>query len=208
MKRTLRNRILTLAPAKLLLGLGLTAGFLVGYARVQRWPAHEPLPPLLTPVDGWIPFQPAWIAVYLTLYPVMAVAWLATTREQLVRYALGFTGISLVAFACFHLWPIRAPRPDALPETWIFELLAWLDEPYNTPPSLHVAFAVFHARLLERLARPRAAVRAGLWAWVVLVSYATLATKQHALVDVPAGAGLGFAGDAAAGWRRRREGTA
>ena len=77
-----------------------------------------------------------------------------------------------------------------------FELMSrdLRDAAGNACPSLHVAFAVFSGMWLERVLK---AIRAS-WvlrvlnvAWCAGITYATLATKQHVVVDVVAGALLG-----------------
>jgi len=64
----------------------------------------------------------------------------------------------------------------------------------NACPSLHVAFAVFAA---AGLARELRAIGAARWLralsilWCVGIVYSTLATRQHVVLDVVAGALLG-----------------
>jgi membrane-associated phospholipid phosphatase len=71
-----------------------------------------------------------------------------------------------------------------------------VDAPGNALPSLHVATALFTAlwieRLLHEIGTP-AALRRLNWLWLTLIVYATLATKQHLLLDVLAGGALGAA---------------
>ena len=197
---TVLARLRSHAPMKVALGAVLIVAFAAGYAYVQRWPIRDARPPVVTAVDRLVPFSPAWVWPYLSLYPLTAAAWLATTRAELWRYAGGFLAVLAVALACFLLWPIASPRPAALPDAAVFEAMRWLDLPTNTAPSLHVAFAAYHARLVGRVAPVPAWGRAALWAWVAVIAYATLATKQHSAVDVPTGAALGLAGDWLA-WR-------
>ena len=185
---------------KLVLGGALVLAFTVGYAYVQRWPIRPPRPPVVTPLDHAIPFAPGWVWAYLSLYPLLGAAWLAQTRPQLWRYLAGFAAILLAACVCFLVWPIRSPRPAVLPDRLVFHAMSFLDLPTNTIPSLHVAFAVYHARLIERLLAVPTRWRVGLWAWVAAIAYSTLATKQHAVIDVPTGALLGGVGDWLA-WR-------
>jgi membrane-associated phospholipid phosphatase len=57
-----------------------------------------------------------------------------------------------------------------------------------------VAFAVFTAVWLERLWRQidaRRLVRVLSWLWCLVILYSTVATRQHVLLDVLAGAVLG-----------------
>ncbi len=200
---TLTVRLRSHWRLKLTLGAAMAAAFAVGYAWVQRWPIRAPLPPLVTPVDRAIPFSPGWVWAYLSLYGLLGAGWLAATRAELWRYAAGYAVILAAALLCFLLWPVASPRPAVLPDAAVFDAVAFLDLTTNTVPSLHVAFAVYHARLVERLVAPPVWARAGLWLWVAAIAYATLATKQHWFVDVPTGALLGGVGDWLA-WRGGR----
>lgn len=198
---SLRDRLRCHWWTKIWLGALLIVVFVVSYTWAQRWGVVAPSPPIVTPVDRLIPFQPHWIWVYLTLYPLTGVAWLATRRSQLWRYAAGFVFILAVATTCFFLWPVDAPRPEVLPATPTFRLMIFLDTPLNTLPSLHVAFAFYHARLVERLLQPATRGRALLWTWVALLCFSTLAVKQHNFVDVPTALLLAVLGDQLA-WRK------
>ena len=101
-----------------------------------------------------------------------------------------------IGLGIFLLWPTAVPAGAGL-EASDVEALAWLkkvDAAGNACPSLHVAFAVFSGMWLERVLK---AIRAS-WvlrvlnvAWCAGITYATLATKQHVVVDVVAGALLG-----------------
>ena len=75
-----------------------------------------------------------------------------------------------------------------------FGFLKSVDASGNACPSLHVAFAVFTAIWLNRLLRQMGAgkvVRAFNWLWCLGILYSTVAIRQHVVLDVLAGAGLG-----------------
>ena len=106
----------------------------------------------------------------------------------------------LLALAVFFLWPTSVsdavgPRGGG----GLFAAMYAVDDAGNACPSLHVAASVFSflwlRAMLADVGAPRwlALINA---CWCVGICYSTLATKQHLLIDVLAGAALGLAG----GW--------
>lgn len=184
-------------------GAGLTAGFTVffaAYFAVLKNPAFPVATIPLTPADRWIGFHPWALGFYVSLWPyVTLLPALLTRRGDLLRYALAASGLSLAGLAVFFFWPTAIPPADI---DWTrhasLAFLKTVDASGNACPSLHVAFAVFTAWGLDRLARSRAALRAGNVLWAALIVYSTLATRQHVALDVIAGAFLGAAAAAAA----------
>ena len=185
---------------KLWLGALLGTFFCAGYFTLQRVTIRPPRTFELTAIDRWAGFSPAWVWVYQSWYLLLPLAWFAETREQLQRYTLGFVITSVIAFAFFLFWPVAGPRPTDVRPDGMYGLLVSYDTPLNTFPSLHVALSTysvfFFAAVTGRAAPPWVILLA---AWVVLVCYSTLATKQHYFVDVPAGIALGWFGHAVAG---------
>jgi membrane-associated phospholipid phosphatase len=183
-------------PAKLIATtIGMTL-FFVAYFGVL----HHPLFPVttmpFTTMDRLICFRPEALPLYLSLwFYVSLVPALLIDRRELVSYALATAGISVIGLVIFLLWPTTVYWPDA---DWsqhpAFAFLQSVDATGNACPSLHVAFAVFTAVWLHRLLRQMGAGRTmsvfnGLWCLGIL--YSTVAIRQHVLLDVFAGAGLG-----------------
>ena len=189
-----RIRIVTLAKAlSTMLGIGV---FFVAYFWVLRHPFGVPTLMPITALDRLIPLQPGALTLYfsLWLYVSIAPALLASKRE-LVSYGLATLAISVIGFALFMLWPTATPRlplTTAVPASMQF--LRDVDLAANACPSLHVAFAVFTACWMERLLREMhtgLALRIASALWGLGIVYSTLATRQHVLIDVLAGAALG-----------------
>jgi membrane-associated phospholipid phosphatase len=145
--------------------------------------------------------------VYQSLYLLLPVAWLSETRDQLRRYAIGFALLSIVGFICFLLWPVAGPRPQEIPSGGMYGLLARYDTTLNSFPSLHIALAAYSAcvGIAVSSGRLRRILCLALPAWVALIAYSTLATRQHYLVDLPPGVALGFLAQLIA-WARIRPG--
>ena len=189
-------RLLTWWPAKMIgTTLGMAAFFVV-YFWLLQYPLHAPTTVPLTAVDRLVGFWPAALPLYLSLWFYVSLApALLTDRRELVSYGLAAVGLSVIGLGIFFLWPTVVPPPEV---DWSqHPSLAWLksvDAAGNACPSLHVAFAVFTAVWFERLGRQMGAgrlVRALNWLWCLGILYSTIATRQHASLDVLAGAVLG-----------------
>ncbi len=192
------HRLRTRTLAKMLatmLGIG---AFFIAYFWVLRHPFS---PPVLMPVmalDRLVGFEPAFLPLYFSLwfYVSIAPALLASGRE-LAGYGAATGAISVIGFGVFMRWPTAAPPfaptgpvPDGM------QFLKDVDLAANACPSLHVAFAVFTALWLARILREMrtGALLHGLNVlWCAGILYSTLATRQHVLLDVLAGALLGAA---------------
>ena len=177
---------------KLWLGAALAIFFCAGYFGLQRLrPTGRTLPLIF--LDRWTGFSPAWAWAYQSIYLLFPTAWLAGTRGELWRYAAGFVGVSLVGFACFWAWPVAGPRPAGLHGS-MYGWVVGYDGPTNSIPSLHVALATFCALFAARMLRAHKWAGPALAAWVALIAWATLATKQHYALDLLPAVPLGWAG--------------
>lgn len=188
-----------LAAHPWLKGTGLTLGmsaFFAGYFSILNDPRHPVTVVPALPLDGAIAFSPYWIFPYFSLwFYVSLYPALLTDRRRLVRYALASTGLAATGLAIFHRWPTTIVQPALDWETYpLVGFLKTVDAAGNVCPSLHVAFAVFTADALGRLLREAGART--FWPalnllWAAAIVYSTLATKQHVVLDVAAGAALG-----------------
>ena len=185
--------------------------FFIGYFHLLRNPVFPVTQMPLTALDQAIPFQPGAVIAYLSLWLYVGVPpGLLLGFRQLVVYGLWAAGLCLTGLACFYFFPTAVPPPVLDPNLArfpAFALLQGVDAAGNACPSLHVASAMFSAIWIDRLLREMSAPRAlqvvnG--AWFLLIVHATLATKQHVVLDVVAGVPLGIAfALAALRWRPR-----
>ena len=192
------NRVYPWWLAKMLgTTLGISA-FFVAYFWVLRHPLRPVTIMPLTAVDRWIGFWPAALPLYFSLWLYVSVApALLIDRRELMTYGLAAVGLSASGLGLFLFWPTAVPRAAV---DWsqhpAFAFLKSVDASGNACPSLHVAFTVFTAvwfeRLLRRLGVGRLA-RALNWLWCLGILYSTIATRQHVVLDVLAGAVLGGA---------------
>jgi membrane-associated phospholipid phosphatase len=185
-------------------GAWMLTGFVVlacyGVGKLAGPPTQLPL----TTFDLAIPLLPWTIWVYGSGSKAALLCWLMVpdgraARRLFVTLAL----VSVVCCVCFVLWPTTYPRelyPLPAGDSATLREFADLreaDSPTNCFPSLHVALAwgmAFNwAAFLRR-------GRALPFVWAAAVSVGTLTTKQHYLVDVPAGAAVGFGAYALVHW--------
>lgn len=195
------------SPQRAILGwlaampLLLTPPYLVS----NRLTWREALAVPLTDIDRWVPFRPDLVWCYLGLFPLM---WLAVLLQPNVaaarRVVLGMAGCALVAGVVFALWPTCFPR-DGLPAApdghagFGLRLIHALDTERNACPSLHGCYAVSSALWIARARGAAAGWLAALAAAAIIL--ATIAVRQHGVIDLAAGGVLGAA--SVLGWRWR-----
>lgn len=190
---------------KLLLTVVINLGFWAGYGWLGRSPVFPPWMPPQVWLDTAIPFQPEpWACVYLSQFLFTGgLPWLIDTRDGVRRYSVGLVAMSAVSFAVFLFWPVASPRPAGLIASGAMAVILGYDGAWNAFPSLHAGFLVYMARLAWRMFGGVAPVAVALVtaAWGVAILYATIATRQHYVVDLVAGAAIGATADWVA-WSR------
>lgn len=211
---SLVSRMLACWPGKILMFVALVP-LLNAFYFLPQWVAwRTPVRLPMTVVDRIVPFEPGWVYVYVSMYVMLLIPPLLTTRgEALWRYTIGAMIMFVGAAVVFVAWPVEFPRPaltDVAP--WMYHVVVSLDRPVNSIPSLHaglVAFTLFFAaRALDDLsAGTRRFILLAGTAWSVAILYGTLATKQHYLLDLPAGVVLAWVAHRLA-WRGARKNAA
>ena len=190
------QRLRTLWVAKMLGTITWIAAFFVGYFWVLRNPITQVTMMPITAFDRWVDFRPEALALYASLWLYVSIApALLKNFAELVSYGAATLVMSVVGLASFIVWPTAVPPFDV---DWSQHppgsLLEGIDASGNACPSMHVAFAVFTGIWMERLLRDMQvapSVRALSWIWCAGIVYSTLATRQHVVVDVVAGAAVG-----------------
>ena len=180
-----------------LINLVLSAVLIVGayqfYFWCQRNVMFEPRE-LHSPVDDLIPYVPAWVWIYSLLYypAILYVNLVLKSADQFTRVASSYMLLLALQAAFFMLFPVRTPthwRSGNTRRTASERFLAFVqrfDAPTNSFPSMHTSVAMLTAlHLYETLG-------AAAYAFPVLIGVSCLLTKQHYVVDVPAGAALGW----------------
>jgi membrane-associated phospholipid phosphatase len=175
----------------------LTGIFFIAYFYVQRHPVYPPMLMPQTALDLLIPFQPAALLAYVSLWVYVGVGpGIQRTFRDFAAYGLWLCALCVGGLAIFYFLPTQVPVP-LLSATRFpgFEMLHRVDETGNACPSMHVAVAIFTAVRVDgslRSMRVPFQVRFINVAWFVVIAYSTLAIKQHVVLDVVAGAVLGL----------------
>jgi len=147
-------------------------------------------------LDRVIGVQPWSFALYVTLWQYISLGTaLARDLRELAGFGLASLGMGVVGLAAFLVLPTRVA--DAGIDWSLYSslhVLKSVDAPGNACPSLHAAFCVYtwtmlHVQL-KSLEAPRI-VLGGNTLWGLGILYSTVATGQHVVLDVAAGAALG-----------------
>ncbi len=182
------------APLKVALFLGLNLWISGPYHAIQRLGHVQPTAMPVLAADRAVPFGSGWTWVYLSVFLLAPLpALLQADRGLLKRQALELGVVGLISNAIFLLWPTSVPRPAAAGTTEAWRALTAADLPVNACPSLHASLAVFAALWILPALRGRTALVAAAWCWTLAILWSTLATKQHVIVDIAAGAALAVA---------------
>ena len=180
--------------------LWLLCGFsiLSGYYLAKLEPFASPQLLTLTSFDQQIPLVPWTIWIYGSGTMTCLLACLMTP-DRLASRRLFFT-LTLAAMMCwifFLFWPTTYPRelyPLPLGDSWTlreFHDLRTADSPTNCFPSQHVALAWGLALVWVEFLGSRKFAWLPL-VWAAAVSITTLTTKQHYIIDIPAGIAIGI----------------
>ena len=155
--------------------------------RLEWFPAHE-VPRLA--IDDWVPFVPELALLYLGLFPLMWLAVLAQRDASAAkRMVLGAASCAWLVSLIFVFYPTTFARPDIAPRGF-YALVVGLDTPRNACPSLHGTYAALSAAWIAHARGWRWGLAAGTVAFAVLV--ATVAVRQHGVIDLALGSAIGL----------------
>jgi membrane-associated phospholipid phosphatase len=144
-------------------------------------------------LDDSIPYWPRWVWVYSFLYyPIIVyVNFAMESPRQFIHTAMSFMVLLMMQMLFFVFLPV------AVPEEWrvinqgrgrserFLALVQRFDARSNSFPSMHTSVATLTALHLFPHAGPVVVL------FPVLIALSCLFTKQHYLLDLPAGAALG-----------------
>jgi membrane-associated phospholipid phosphatase len=171
--------------------------FLAGH-QVYFWCQRYPLlpPRVFRPaIDELIPYRPEWVWIYSVLYyaAIMAVFFTVDSEHEFLEIAVSYAVLLVTQIVFFVAFPVATPRDwrkRNLRRTLSEKLLALVqkaDMRSNSFPSMHTSVATLTALHLYPLFGELVLV------FPVLIGLSCLFTKQHYLMDIPAGASLGYA---------------
>lgn len=149
-------------------------------------------------LDQAIPFIPEMIWFYVSMYFMMVVVFLQIKNiEVLNRAFYAYFYLQISAFIVFFLYPIGYPREQfpLIQEVdagtkFLVTFIRNSDAPYNCFPSLHVGSSFLCSLILWHEHKLKSGIA---FFWTALVTFSTMATKQHYMVDAVGGVIFAFA---------------
>jgi len=170
--------------------------FFVGYFHLLRSPVGTVTVMPLTPLDGLVPFQAAWLIPYFSLWVYVGIApGLQRSFRSLLVYGIWAAALSVAGLFLFLVWPTKIPpMPYDAGGFPGYDLLQGIDAAGNACPSMHVAIAIFTAFWVDHIfkgAHVPMLLRALNVLWFLAIAWSTLATRQHVVLDVLGGVLLG-----------------
>ena len=188
----LRRRIRFMWVTKMLLTAGGIASFLWLYFVVMTNPLGTPRAVYMTALDHWIPASELMLVPYGSLWVYLSLSLaLIGTRAEVRAFVTAAGAMSMVGLIVF--WTLPTFAPIAFSRISDYPWLAFLrrtDFLGNALPSLHVAFALLSGCLIRQQMR---LMHVPSWwhainiIWFLSICYSTLATRQHAILDVVGG---------------------
>jgi len=172
--------------------------FFIAYFHLLHYPEYAVRTVPLTPLDRIIPFEPAALFVYLTLWLyVGAGPGLQSDLRALLAYGFWIAWLCVAGLLIFFLWPTNVPPTGVDPSRHAgFSMLRGVDASGNAFPSMHVATATFTMLRLQDVWRrvdAPALMQVLNLTWCSAIVLSTLLIKQHVVLDVISGALLGAA---------------
>lgn len=148
--------------------------------------------------DNAIPLRPAWVWIYSGIYyPAILIVVTSVSDLRHFNY-MAFSYLVLLAFhmAVFLVFPVEVPpewratvATGTSPSQRFLALVQRFDARSNCFPSMHVSVATLTA-LHAAKNMPGSIVLPILF--VVLIAVSCVLTKQHYLIDLPAGLVTGW----------------
>ena len=177
----------------LILSVFLTVGAYQFYFWTQRNLIVRPRT-LVLPIDEWIPYQPRWVWIYsFSYHPViLCVNLVVEAPRQFSYFAFSYLLLLGLQMVCFLAFPIVTPKRWRRWNTKrnrserLLALVQSYDARSNCFPSMHTSVAMLTALHLYPTF--------GLVAFVFppLIGLSCVFTKQHYVLDIPAGLLLGL----------------
>jgi membrane-associated phospholipid phosphatase len=145
-------------------------------------------------LDDWIPYWPSWVWIYSCIYYplILYLNFVMESPRHFTHVAVSYMLLLGLQMAFFVLFPVTTPehwrsfnRQRTLSERFL-ALVQRFDARSNSFPSMHVSVAMLTSlHLLPYLG-------ALSFAFPLLIALSCLFTKQHYVLDLPAGAALGW----------------
>ena len=154
------------------------------------------------PLDALIPFNQYMIIPYAIWYfwfPGWLLFFLLRSREEFIRLALVMFSGMTISLAIYVIWPngidLREPITGTDVCSKALMMIREADTPYGVCPSIHISTITAIMLVMKDSKLPELTPTARGYCAVItlLIAWATMATKQHSIVDVICGALLSAA---------------
>jgi len=143
---------------------------------------------LYVPAELSIPFVPALIWVYLSMFVLFLIPPFLLPSARMPALGKQLIAGTVLGGLVFLILPAELGFAREVPATpgyaKIYAALFGLDRPYNLVPSLHVYFSAAIALACAAVARPL--TRTLLLVWLGVIALSTLFIHQHHVVDIVA----------------------
>ena len=145
-------------------------------------------------LDERVPYWPVWAWIYSFLYypAIVYLNWTVSNPREFNHMAMSFFVLLAGQMVFFVYFPVETPahwrdinQGRTLSERFLL-FVRRFDAPSNCFPSMHVSVAM----LTALHARP--ALGPLVFLFPALIAFSCIFTKQHYLLDLPAGAALGL----------------
>ncbi|UVI32889.1 phosphatase PAP2 family protein [Paenibacillus spongiae] len=148
---------------------------------------------LMTGLDEWIPFIPAFIIPYIIWYPFifgMLIYFSMKDRNVYYRTLLTLCLGLITCYIIYFFYQTTVERPLVTEDGLLHKLVMLIyqtDQPYNCFPSIHVLTSYLMLKGMSDCAFGSRVFRFGVivTSWSIIVS--TLFVKQHVWLDIAGG---------------------
>lgn len=194
----LRDILRNMGTSDYIIDVVLSVFLIIGayqfYFFCQRHPWRRRAASFHTPLDDLVPYWPSWVWIYVGLYfpAILCANVVVKSPRNFTWMAMSYMTLLFVQMGFFLLLPV------ALPDRWrahnscrtrserLLALVCRIDGKSNCFPSMHCSVAMLTALYMQPT------VGNLIWGMPILIGLSAVFTKQHYIVDVPAGILLGW----------------
>jgi membrane-associated phospholipid phosphatase len=145
-------------------------------------------------LDEWIPYRPRWVWIYSCIYYplILYLNFIVESPRHFTHVAMSYVLLLGLQMAFFVLFPVTTPErwraynQERTVSERFLAVVQRFDARSNSFPSMHVSVAMLTALHLQ----PHLGALG--YVFPVLIALSCLFTKQHYIIDLPAGAALGW----------------
>jgi len=141
------------------------------------------------PMPRWeheIPFLPAFVWIYLTIYPLFLLPFLFIRNKEFFRlFSIAYITVMCVCYVVYIFYPVRfLYRPPLVVDSfssWALSIVYRWDNTWNCFPSMHVAMSLLAALTILEVHLVRGILATLL---TLAIAASTIFIKQHYILDV------------------------